>query len=474
VKRRTLLTATGAGVLTGVLSPGLQPASAALPQALRTDVGPVSSRDVWRRGGLNTKSSYGDGTVYMHTDALASHVTAWGGAYLREVPSISGPAKTRQGAFMRQMEAADIGWMPTLGQSVQNIAGQDLTDTEIRAYARQEVAKELTAIRPYASMLHSVEGPNEVDNPSNTGPMPGGLRKATLFVEVIHELISADSDLSGMQIFGCSTRTDIVDHPELAEALSGCGPYVDGPNAHLYVGRPPTDDLDRMLRTISVISPGRAMFSEGGYNNAGFDANGNYIPGSLKMLGLPVPESVAASYGPRATLEYFNRDAHFTKFEALDDPDPTGRVRQAHFGLVAMTRDTVAAATPDTWRRKPEHVAMAKLNAVLKGGTSVGATLDPLSLRIDAPPDVKTLLMRRPDGHYLLAVWRDVSLWHGSRADGGFALPVSNETVSVYFGTGRTLTTHRPSGGAVLAHGRRRNVTLPPLGADLQLLEIVL
>ncbi|MEO8329550.1 MAG: hypothetical protein ABI586_06065, partial [Candidatus Nanopelagicales bacterium] len=104
----------------------------------------------------------------------------------------------------------------------------------------------------------------------------------------------------------------------------------------------------------------------------------------------------------------------YGRFELLDDPDPIDysnqttinqtAIRDAHFGLVAMTKGTVAQATPDTWRKKPEFYATKRLLHLLADpGPDFAAA--PLNLTVTGGgPGLKTLLLQKRNGKHYLAL----------------------------------------------------------------------
>lgn len=425
--------------------------------------------------GINTKIFYGTGNIYgdnpggafANTDAVIGHVLDWGGRIVREHVAIGGSSGERQRRAMPRFAAAGIRWHVTLGdlKDVKSFTlGSGTTlrnDAErVRTFARARIRDELAELvnvhRPLAPggdlsrLVHSLAGPNEVDNVSNNGPF--WAENARIFQEELWNQARAIPALSGIPIAAPSTRTDLT--PARAAELAGAGNIIqtwsNRGNPHLYQhGVSPTDFLDEMLATIEPISGTRpAIFSETGYNNAGFTGDGTYIGGGQNLLGNPVPEWVASVYGPRALCDFARRGAVYTRFELLDDPDASGTSREAHFGLIRMTRDTVGAATPSTWVRKPEFHAVRRMHNLLRdpGGAFVTTALD--HQIVDAGPagtNLQRLLVQKRDGRHFLILWRDVDVFDPDRSGPGTVLAVKAQPIAIRLGQAATVKVYQPN-----------------------------
>lgn len=185
-----------------------------------------------------------------------------------------------------------------------------------------------------------------------------------------------------------------------SSALGDLSPWIDRGNIHVYPrGRPPSTDIDQFLayqREVCGELPIRC--TEGGF----FTAE-HYTGGAV-----PTPEEAVSSYLPRQLLEHWIRGVdRFFCYELLDDPDPSGADREAHFGLLAVA----GPAADDLWTPKAQYVAMRNLLSIL---SDPGPRFGPGGLRVgleDPGADVRSALLAKRDGSFLLCVWRDVSVY---------------------------------------------------------------
>ena len=409
---------------------------------------------------------------------------------------------------MAQFAAAGIRWHVTLGDLKDVVSftlgsGSTLQNDSARvtAYARSRIALELSELvnsfKPLApggdlsKLIHSLAGPNEVDNEGNNGPF--WAENARIFQQELWNQAHALTAFRGIPIAAPSTRTDLT----AAKASALAGPnnvlrtWCDRGNPHLYQhGVSPTDYLDAMLQVIAPISGSApAIFSETGYNNAGFTGTGSYIGGGDNLLGAPVPEWVSSVYAPRALGDFAKRGALYVRFELLDDPDPTGKTRESHFGLIRMTQGTVTAATPSTWERKPEFHAMRRLHNLLRD-SSGPFTPTGLSFSItDAGPagtNLQHLIVQKSNGHHYLLLWRNVDVFVPDRAGPGHEVTVPAVPIAIRLGTAKTVNVYQPNQATAQSIGTPAAIapvlqTLSvaangtftvPLAGDLKVLEI--
>ena len=273
-----------------------------------------------------------------------------------------------------------------------------------------------------------------------------------------------------LPIAGPSTRTDVT--PYRAAMLGDLTGMCDWGNAHLYLrGTSPSRSLDEQLAVLRPYFPDvdRWVVTETGYNDS--KATGT---------GRTVPEQAAASYAVRGICDFFRRDAVYGRFELLDDPDPIDYSnqqsinrtanREAHFGLVAMTEDTVEAATPDTWRKKPEFYATQRLLTLL---SDPGQRYEPAPLRlaVSGSDDLQQLLLQKRDGRHYLLLWRDVEV--ATPYPSGKPIDVVPDTVTVRMDPARPVKVHAPAtgDGPVLTFTSTRTAGVEVAG-DLLVLEI--
>jgi hypothetical protein len=176
-----------------------------------------------------------------------------------------------------------------------------------------------------------------------------------------------------------------------ARRLGDLSRFLDQGNMHVYPrGLPPSADIAHFRRCARLVAPGRpVMCTEGGYFTAM-----RYQGGAN-----PVPEAVAAVYGPQAMLEHWLAGTRrFFRYELLDEPDAGPRDREGTLGMIR---------TGDTWRPKPDFGAVQRLLSTLDdpGGRYQPA---PLSMSLtNRPRDLKHAAFARRDGSHVIALWLD-------------------------------------------------------------------
>jgi hypothetical protein len=175
------------------------------------------------------------------------------------------------------------------------------------------------------------------------------------------------------------------------------GPYMDFCNLHPYPGDGvPGASIDYNAPFCDNTAPGKPIVAtEYGYHQ---ELNGD------NGANLGVSPSVQASYTVRAALEHFRRTLHRTDFftivELVCGGINDGALKEEDWGWYDCG-----------WNAKPVATAMHNLTTALGDGSP---TLTPLPWRLDtAPPasEYRQLVLRRSDGAYVVAVWRNVPLW---------------------------------------------------------------
>ena len=217
--------------------------------------------------------------------------------------------------------------------------------------------------------------------------------------------------------------------------------FMDFGNVHPYTGgrSPDPAHLKAELGRARAVSGRKPVWAtEAGFHNALHARSGQ--PG--------VSERVAAVYLLRTFLEHFRSGISRTyAYELLDEkPDRAGRDPEQHFGL--MRNDF----TP-----KPAYTALRNLLKVVGtgGGTS---PLRPLRLGVSGPAKARSLVLRRADGTYVVALWRLASAWDTDR---GHAVRVAPRGVTVTLPRGARVRVADPVASATgrrvtLRHGRIR------------------
>ncbi len=413
---------------------------------------------------INTKLFYAP-EVYGNTDAVIALLDELGVRTVRErLATGSSPGALSQRDAMVRLAERGIRWHATVG---------GLADWPRAETATAEVMRVLTD--HYAplfggdlsTLLHSLGGCNEVDGQDD----PDWAAHARLMQTELWRQAKADPLIAPVPVLGPSTRTDVT--AERAEMLGDLSAVSDWGNAHLYnQGGSPSRLIDEQLAVLEPCFPDAArwFFTETGYSNSPQDD-----------AGRTVGEEASATYAVRAIGDYYLRDSIYGRFELLDDPDPIDYTsqeaindtadRQAHFGLVAMAEDSVAAATPDTWRKKPEFFATQRFLALMSDqGPSFQP--DPMGIRIDGwGDDLRAVLVQKRGGRHYLLLWRDVDV--ATHFPDASAIAVDPSTVTVHLQPHRPVAVYSPrhSASPRTVQSSRGSIAVDVAG-DLLVLEI--
>lgn len=418
---------------------------------------------------INTRFFYAP-TVYQHTDAIVDLVTELGVRGVRErLTTGTSLGNALQRRAMPMLARRGVRWQMTVGQLTDWRRAERVHSDAMR-YLAAEYRGRLDG--DLATMVHSFGGVNEIDGPVYHGRVdPEWARHARVMQRSLWQHAKGSRATRSIPVAGPSTRSDFTAAraSELGD-LSGCSEWGNG---HLYQrGTSATRGLDHHLEVLRRVFP-RAdtmVLSETGYCNSPQDD-----------IGRNVPEFASAVYSVRAVCDFFKRNALFTRFELMDDPNTIDWSNQAtinataqrehHFGLVAMTRHSVAAASPDTWRKKAEFHATKRLLRLL-ADPGPRFLAQPLGVQIDgATADVHTLLLQKRSGRHYLALWRDVEV--ATCFPEGAELHVEPVRLSLRLGTARPVRMWVPNRSAtpVKAVAAGSPISLR-LGAELTIVEI--
>jgi hypothetical protein len=390
-----------------VLADGLRSERKAPPPVGR--VPPQASADRFLDSvGVNVHVTYLD-TAYQRIDAWLARLRELGVRHVRDGLVLDNDASAPR---LRQLAAA--GMRLTLITSLDRPA-----DEQVR-YATANVG----------AAVEALEAPNEVD----ISGAPDWAPRLRAFLPQLRAAAGART-LVGPSLV----------NPASWKQLSGLTGSWNVNNLHPYPGGgEPSSNLAPELGRARGIAAGRPVqATETGYHDA------------LKAAGgqPPVSEETAAAYLPRMALAYFAAGIQRTFLYELADERPDAGLRHAeqHFGLLR------ADLTP-----KPAFVALRDLLQAVRRSDGPG---QPREVRVRAPRDVRTLLLRRDDGSAALALWRSAPAWEAARRA---AIPTTPARAVVGFdGRAKDVTVHR------LGHGvQRRGETAEvevPVAADVVL-----
>ncbi len=466
--RRTFLSAGAASLLTvgtvDVARAGQTATPALLPSALSL-VPAQPAESLCESYMVNTKIFYGNG-IYRHTDAVVSLLRELGVRTVRERITTGTSTGTRaQQSAMLRLSGYGTKWHGTVA---------DIDDWRDAGPVTKRVMDHL--VNYYAPrlggdltrMLRSFGGVNEADNPSHG---PDWAMHARIMQNALWQQATSRRQTASVPVAGPSTRSDYT--PERARQLGDLTSVTDWGALHYYnKGTSPTRGISERISVSRRNFPTatRWVVCETGYNDS---------PQTNKNV--TIPEWASATYSIRGICDFFKRGAIYGRFELLDDPDVIDRTNQttinrtadiqAHFGLVAMTRTTTSAATPDTWRKKPEFYATQRFLRLLSD-RGPGFATRPLSMQVSGGgADLQRLLLQKRDGRYYLVLWRDVEI--ARPFPSGAAVRVTPVNVTVQFSPARPVAVYAPgrSSTPVLTRPSTDRVTVS-LGGDLLVVKI--
>jgi hypothetical protein len=358
--------------------------------------------------GVNTHSVYFD-TAYRDWPRVVDALVRLGVHHVRD-GLFANPAPQWRAWMARYLHNVDLA--TAHGIRFDFVAGHPgLPDRAIDLLVRMAA----TRLR---SATGSIEGPNEYDQTRLPG-WPAALRS---YQQRLYAAVRAQPALKAVPVVGPSFGMDDAGR---VGNLSGA---MDLGNLHAYTGgRSPSPRLlGQSLAEATPISADKPVYAtETGFTNAL----------NTRVAQPPVPEDVAAVYILRTLLENFQAGVRRTYiYELLDEkPDPGNADPEQHFGLLRSD-----------FSPKPAYTALAGLLSLL-GPDRAPARLKQLDVQVEALTDVRTLLLERRDGAYVLALWTEAPLWDISSRRRMTAPPVE---AKVHLPPGTSAAAFRPTTGA--------------------------
>jgi len=261
---------------------------------------------------------------------------------------------------------------------------------------------------PMNPAVASIEGPNEYDSSGDSN----WVAAVRSYQQELYRRVRAAPHLAGVPVLGPSLA-----NPDDASALGDLSSWLDQGNLHPYPGdQVPDANLASQRHAETAVAGARGVaVTETGYTT-GLAGDGGE---------LPVSETAASAYIPRAVLDDFRAGITRTYvYELLDEKsDPAGLDPQQHFGLLHID-----------YSPKPAYQTLqALLGAVApaQGAPVVRSLLDYQIL--EGPSDLRELLFQTATHGYALVLWRNVSVWDRT---GHHDQTPSAETVVLRLGRG--------------------------------------
>ena len=299
----------------------------------------------------------------------------------------------------------------------------------------------LAALRgPLRNAAEALEAPNEFDHFVGGPNWPSVL---TRYDKELYAKAKADPSLRSLPVIGPA-----LVGANATRTLGNQQAWLDIGNVHPYTGgqSPGPDHSNSELARARVLSGPKPIWAtEAGFFNA---------PNAT--LRQSVPETTAAIYLLRTFLEHFKSGISRTyAYELIDDkPDPTATDPQQHFGLLR-----------NDYTPKPAFTALQNLLALV-GPTQGNTTLQPLRLTTSGPNDLRQLVLQRPDGSYLIVLWRLASIWNPAQQH---PQPITTQQTTITLPPDTTATIADPINTATstplpLNHGQAHiNIAADPL-----------
>lgn len=256
---------------------------------------------------------------------------------------------------------------------------------------------------------------------------------------------------------------------------------ADVNDMHIYPGgNEPSTDIDRNVTRATGTTgtfPNKpptsfpTVVTETGYQTGMLYHGGNP----------PCPEDIEGIYAPKLVAEYylrgFRRAYFYQLFDGRRDTNTASTsnsvVREKHFGLFAWD----SGATP-TFRAKPVATALGNLMTITAdtGGAFIP---QPLKAALTATSDVRSVLLGKQNGSYLLLLWRNVSLFtpnSSTTASGqGTRITPSPQTqaATLTLNAAAPLTLYQPTISAAAQSTRTSNSSHAlTVGTDLLIVKI--
>lgn len=265
--------------------------------------------------------------------------------------------------------------------------------------------------------------------------------------------------LGSIPVVGPALKVNVSDLQNDFAELQGTDAYAytNYGDIHLYPlggGNQlvPSSGMDTKMGWASSAFHGKTLFmTETGMNNS----------------TTKTPEWVTAIYHPRLLLEAFYRGCKRSFiYELMDDPDPTGTLLEAHFGLVRTPNGSLN--DPSQWTKKPSFNALRDLSVAMR---DQGAAVTPatIGLRVSGgDAKLRWICAGKRDGSTYLLLWRDTPIYNHNNDQaitvspqtitiesslGNRSVQVAGEVVIVNLGTGVVATPGDTDGGSGGAGG---------------------
>ena len=349
--------------------------------------------------------------AYSHVDAWTGRVAGLGAAYVRGRYI---PRSTQTTQIVARCRALGLRWL-------MSVIPEDWS------LSRDELRAVLAHIRDNAAdVCLGIEGMNEPNHNRNGTPVRPDWPQLTVgYQRVIKTFLDSTPSLSRAVSVGPSLQMGADDPTPDFSALRDAGlvPYLDYAGLHTYPsGWGPVRYVDLRLGWIrDAWGDVPTWVTETGYNTA--------TGAPLAADGpKPVPQDVAATYGPRSVIEFATRGCKAARFQLLDRPNPANDLSSHNYGIIDTT-----GAHPSTWSEKREAVVMTSFLASLED-TRASYSPPPVQIGVAGPRNLKWLAVGKSDGSRNLLMYLGASVWNPDTRT-RLAVPAADVTVTDRLGT---------------------------------------
>lgn len=356
-------------------------------------VTPVAAADVRDAIGVNVRTAF-QGTPHANLIKVRQALDYMGIRRVRD--ALWPPGETAQWNFFRQLGAAGIkGTINPTAASQESGFFFDL------------LVPNLTAIRDDSQLrafVDRLEGANEVDISAGGASMANTVSYQT----AMWDFVKGTESMAHIPIVATSFATS----GGLDLFAGDLAAISDFGNMHPYpAGQKPAKIWEDgfWMPKFAAVTPGRPLqATEVGYHTDVTSGGGH--PG--------VSQSARVPYTLQLILEHLWRGTSrvdlYTIVEQTANASTDGVLTTADWGFYDFN-----------WDPHPVAHAVRNFTTAIGDGTS---ELEPLDVATSGSADLKSLLFRRSDRIYVLALWRNVSLWNTST---GQAISVNPATITV-------------------------------------------
>jgi len=385
VTRRTVLTGATAAAVTAPLVAGAVSAAAAVP---RVQVTPVWTEELRRSYGVGVLPAV-TAPAYAHVDDWMQRLAALGATYVRGRYQ---PRSARTAQMVERCRALGLTWLMSV-------------IPENWSMSEQELQAVLEHIRDNAAdVCLGIENINEPNHNRDGSPLRPDWPQLTVgYQRVIKTFLDSTPSMSTAVSVGPSLQMGADDPTPDFFALRDAGlpQYLDFAGLHSYPsGWGPAAYVDLRLGWVrDAWGAVPTWVTETGYNTA------RKAPFKGDKGPKPVPQDVAATYGPRSVLEYARRGCRAARFQLLDQPNPADDKPIFNYGLIENTGDL-----PSTWTPKREYTTMQTFLESLRDSTA-SYTPPPFRVGVQGPDSLRWLPVGKSDGSRSLLMYRGGAVW---------------------------------------------------------------